>query len=78
MKVVQCERLTFCRRGLSEKTEKALGSNPFPGAESETRTPHLDFLASAPSNASMPSQRVESYREPLVIRDGEPVRSVAA
>jgi uncharacterized protein (DUF1697 family) len=36
-----------------DEMEKAITSNPFPGAESEPKTLHIYFLASVPKNADL-------------------------
>jgi len=55
----------------SEEIEKAVGSNPFPEAESEPKTLHVHFLASMPKNPDLEAlERIKGDRERFVLEDG--------
>ncbi len=52
-----------------EEMEKALGSNPFPEAESEPKTLHLLFLASVPKNPDYDTLKsIKTDRERFVLK----------
>lgn len=54
----------------SEEAEKAVGSNPFPEAESEPKTLHLLFLASVPKNPDLDAlEAIKGGRERFVLKD---------
>ena len=54
-----------------EAIERAVGSNPFPEAESEPRTLHVHFLASMPKNPDLEAlERIKGDRERFVLEDG--------
>jgi uncharacterized protein (DUF1697 family) len=54
-----------------EEMEKAVGSNPFPEAESEPKTLHLLFLASVPKNPDYDAlESIKTDRERFVLKDG--------
>ena len=52
-----------------EEMEKAVGSNPFPEAESEPKTLHLLFLASVPKNPDYDAlESIKTDRERFVLK----------
>jgi uncharacterized protein (DUF1697 family) len=54
-----------------EDIEKAVGSNPFPEAESEPKTLHVHFLASVPKNPDFDAlESIKSDRERFALKDG--------
>lgn len=54
-----------------EEMEKAVGSNPFPEAESEPKSLHLHFLTSAPKDPDYATlERIKSDRERFALKDG--------
>lgn len=54
-----------------EEIERAVGSNPFPEAESEPKTLHVHFLASMPKNPDLEAlERIKGDRERFVLEDG--------
>jgi len=54
-----------------EEIEKAVGSNPFPEAESESKTLHLLFLASVPANPDFDAlESIRGDRERFAFKDG--------
>ena len=54
-----------------EEIEKAVGSNPFPEAESEPKTLHVLFLASTPKNPDLGAlESIKSDRERFALKDG--------
>ena len=54
-----------------EEIERAVGSNPFPEAESEPKTLHAHFLASMPKNPDLDVlDRIKGDRERFVLEDG--------
>ena len=54
-----------------EEVERAVGSNPFPEAESEPKTLHVHFLASMPKNPDLEAlERIKGDRERFVLEDG--------
>jgi len=53
-----------------EEMEEAVGSNPFPEAESEPKTLHLLFLASAPKNPDLDAlESIKGDRERFLLKD---------
>jgi uncharacterized protein (DUF1697 family) len=53
-----------------EELERAIESNPFPEAESEPKTLHLQFLASMPKNPDLGAlESIKSDREQFALRD---------
>ena len=53
-----------------EEIEKAVGSNPFPEAESDPKTLHLHFLASMPKDPDLEAlESIKSDRERFVLKD---------
>jgi uncharacterized protein (DUF1697 family) len=53
-----------------EEIESAIESNPFPEAESEPKTLHLDFLASMPKNPDLDAlESIKSDREQFALKD---------
>jgi uncharacterized protein (DUF1697 family) len=55
----------------SEEMERAMGSNPFPGTESEPKTLHLYFLAAPPENPDLDAlEGIKGDRERFVLGDG--------
>jgi uncharacterized protein (DUF1697 family) len=54
-----------------EEIEKAVGSNPFPEAESEPKTLHLFFLSSMPKNPDFAAlESIKTNRERFALKDG--------
>jgi uncharacterized protein (DUF1697 family) len=54
-----------------EEIEKAVGSNPFPEAESEPKTLHLFFLSSMPKNPDYDAlESIKGDRERFALKDG--------
>jgi uncharacterized protein (DUF1697 family) len=54
-----------------EDIERAVGSNPFPEAQSEPKTLHLYFLASMPNNLDLGVlERIKSGGERFALKDG--------
>jgi len=54
-----------------EELEKAVGSNPFPEAESDPKTLHLYFLASVPEHPNLDAlEGMKSDRERFVLEAG--------
>ena len=54
-----------------EDIERAVGSNPFPEAESEPKTLHLYFLASVPNNPELGVlESIKSDGERFALKDG--------
>jgi uncharacterized protein (DUF1697 family) len=54
-----------------EKIERAVGSNPFPEAESEPKTLHVHFLSSIPKNPDLDAlESIKSGRERFALKDG--------
>ena len=54
-----------------EEIEKAVGSNPFPEAESEPKSLHVYFLASMPKHPDLDAlEGMRSDRERFVLKDG--------
>ena len=54
-----------------EEIERAVGSNPFPEAESEPKTLHVHFLASMPKNPDLEAlERIKGDRERFVLENG--------
>jgi uncharacterized protein (DUF1697 family) len=50
--------------------EKAVGSNPFPEAESEPKTLHVHFLSSVPKDPDLDAlERIKGDRERFVLKD---------
>jgi uncharacterized protein (DUF1697 family) len=55
----------------SEELEEAVGSNPFPEAESEPKTLHLYFLAVSPERPDLDAlEGIKGDRERFVLSDG--------
>jgi uncharacterized protein (DUF1697 family) len=53
-----------------EEIEKAVGSNPFPEAESEPKTLHVHFLASVPRYPDFDAlESIKSERERFALKD---------
>jgi uncharacterized protein (DUF1697 family) len=53
-----------------EELERAIETNPFPEAESEPKTLHLQFLASMPKNPDLGAlESIKSDRERFALRD---------
>ena len=53
-----------------EEIERAVGSNPFPEAESEPKTLHVHFLASMPKNPDLGAlESIKSDRERFALKD---------
>ena len=54
-----------------EEIERAVGSNPFPEAESEPKTLHVHFLSSIPKNPDLDTlESIKSGRERFALKDG--------
>jgi uncharacterized protein (DUF1697 family) len=54
-----------------EEMEKAVGSNPFPEAESEPKSLHLFFLSSTPKGPDYDAlESIRSNRERFALKDG--------
>jgi uncharacterized protein (DUF1697 family) len=54
-----------------EEMERAVGSNPFPQAESEPKTLHVHFLASMPKHPDFDAlEGIKSDRERFALKDG--------
>jgi uncharacterized protein (DUF1697 family) len=54
-----------------EEIEKAVGSNPFPEAESEPKTLHIFFLSSVPKNPDFDAlESIKGDRERFALKDG--------
>jgi uncharacterized protein (DUF1697 family) len=54
-----------------EEIERAVGSNPFPEAESEPKTLHVHFLSSIPKNPDLDTlESIKSARERFALKDG--------
>jgi uncharacterized protein (DUF1697 family) len=53
-----------------EEIERAIEFNPFPEAESEPKTLHLNFLASIPKNPDLDAlESIKSDRERFALKD---------